>query len=158
MVCLVGAASPGVRSAEPESLPSFRVTSPRSTSVESSALLTRDRWLLVYVAPQCVPCGTLLASLKGWKTPALMDRTVLLVGAEPAAAQAALAEALPRELAGLPWYADADAQAWTALRLTGVPVLLGVQNGKIAWRLSGILKDAKSLESIVRTWVEAPGP
>ncbi len=53
------------------------------------------------------------------------------------------------------WYADSQMQAWQALQLHGTPVLVGVSKGQIAWTLAGVLSKPESLESVVRTWVEA---
>jgi hypothetical protein len=45
-------------------------------------------------------------------------------------------------------------EGWSALRLTGTPVLVGVKQGMIQWAISGVLNDPAALESAVKTWVD----
>ena len=50
------------------------------------------------------------------------------------------------------WYADPDGAARRALRLTGVPVVLGLRDRSIQWTLSGGVADHRTLRSILGSW------
>jgi hypothetical protein len=47
---------------------------------------------------------------------------------------------------------DAAHEAYGALGLGGVPVILGVRGRTIEWTLAGVLADPGALESILTTW------
>lgn len=141
------------RAANQGPLPAFTVFAADGTAVTSTQLQASDQWLLVYVMPGCQTCDSLLTAMKHWQIAQLPARTVMLVGAQPADAKAYVQRSLPTELSALPWYADAKAQAWNGLQLTGTPVLVGVKKGQIQWAISGVLNDPSSLQSVVTTWV-----
>jgi hypothetical protein len=139
---------------ERKPLPLFRLlASDGATVVPSNELPGGDQWLLVYVSPGCPSCDLLLAALKGWQSASLIQHTILVVGAPTAAAaQQYVQRILPPDVSGIQWYADVQAEAWTALQLTGTPVLVGVNKGTIQWAISGVLNDPGALESVVKTW------
>jgi hypothetical protein len=140
---------------EQKPLPPFRLLAPDgATLVPSNELQGGDQWLLVYVSPGCPSCDLLLAALKGWQSASLIQHTIVVVGAQTtAAAQQYMQRMLPPEVGAVQWYADVQAEAWTALQLTGTPVLVGVRKGMIQWAISGVLNDPGALESVVKTWV-----
>ena len=139
---------------EQRAMPAFTVATAAGVPVESTALSAQPRWVLIYVTPACRSCDRLLQSLKDWQSPQLTSRTVVIVRGPAAAAAAYVAERLPAEAAGVAWYADSNNGASEALDLKGAPVVVGVERGEIKWTISGVLNDPKSLESVVRTWVE----
>jgi hypothetical protein len=113
-------------------------------------LSTQPRWLLVYVSPDCRTCERLIESLKDWQSPNLASRTVVVVRSSDAARY--IAE--HRSGFDVAWYADLQDDAWRSLELKNAPTLLGVEGGEIKWTISGVLNDPKTLESVVRRWVE----
>jgi hypothetical protein len=139
---------------EQKPLPLFRLlASDGATVVSSNELPGGDQWLLVYVSPGCPSCDLLLEALRGWQNASLIQHTILVVGApNTAAAQQYIQQMLPSDASALQWYADVQAEAWTALQLKGTPVLVGVKKGTIQWAISGVLNDPGALESVVKTW------
>lgn len=143
-----------VAAREQRPLPPFSVVAADGTAHGSAALSAEPRWVLIYVTPGCRSCDRLLQALKDWQSPQLLARTVAIVRGPAPAAAAYVAERMPPEAAAVAWYADSADQAWHALDLKGAPVLVGVERGEIKWTISGVLNEPKSLESVVRTWVE----
>jgi len=84
----------------------------------------------------------------------LLADAALVIGAEPSVAQAYVQKELPVEVNTIPWYADAEGEAWQALSIKSAPVLIGIRKGRMEWMISGLLKDLATLTSAVRTWVE----
>lgn len=136
-------------------LPEFRVAAGDGQEVLSTALSGENQWLLIYVSPDSPSSRRLVTALKDWQSASLIGRTVLVVRAPAAEAQAWAKKNVPAELEGLRVFADVRAEAWSALELQGTPVLLGIEKERIAWRLAGVLNKPGALESVVRTWVEA---
>lgn len=151
LAILLGAGSTEAVAQTP--LPGFRVVRPDGTAVSSAQLAPGDQWLLIYLAPGCPSCDRLLAALKDWQSPALLERAVIVVGGQAPTAQSYIQRTEPSEVSSIAWYADAGNEAWTALRLTGTPVLVGVRKGVVEWAVSGVLNDPAALESVVKTWV-----
>lgn len=149
---VLGASSVSATAIEPRPLPAFRVHSADGAVVTSGQLSGDRRWVLIYALPDCLPCDDVIRLLKDSGTPALVERTVLVIGAQPAEAAAYARSRLPREVSGVRWYADAQGEAWLALGLHGTPVIIGIRDGRIVWVMSGALKDAAA--SVVRSWVE----
>jgi hypothetical protein len=147
------AASQGMPPRQP--LPAFTVTAPDGQTLRGEAMAPADRWLIVYVAPDCQPCASLLKSLADWSSPDLLGRTVLVFAGSRDAASAA-AGALPDAIAGLRWFVDDAGHAAGALQLQHAPALLGVREGRLEWKLGGVLNSPGVLQSVVRTWVETP--
>ena len=152
-VLLLSAAA-GLRGFEERPLPAFRLASAAGAQVASAGLSAEPRWVLMYVAAECRSCDRLVKALKDWQSPQLAGRTVIVVRGPVAEGAAYMAKQLPEEAAGIPWLADDQDEAWRALQLKGTPVLMGIERGQIKWTVSGVLNDPKSLESVVRTWVE----
>lgn len=140
--------------AQDRPLPEFQVVAPDSRPVASAAIAPQNRWLLIYVSPGCRSCDALVRTLPKWQSPALLARTVLVVGGRPEAARAWVETMIAPELSGIAWYGDPDGNARAALELPGAPVLVGVQAGQVEWQLGGVLNSPSALESVVRSWVE----
>jgi hypothetical protein len=151
LLVALGAATVGAIERRP--LPPFQLVAPDGATVVSTQMAVPDQWLLLYVTAGCPSCDRLLAALKEWPSPGLVQRTRIIVGGDAAAAGAYIQQTLPPEVGTIPWYADAGREAWSALRLTGAPVLVGVRNGTIQWAISGVLNDPATLKSVVTTWV-----
>jgi hypothetical protein len=63
----------------------------------------------------------------------LFTHAALVIGAEPFVAQAYLQRKLPKGVSGIPWYADAQGEAWRALSIKSAPVLIGIRKGRMEW-------------------------
>jgi hypothetical protein len=149
----IALAAPALHAIERRPLPAFTLTAADGSAVASTQLVTNAHWLIVYVAPDCAACDGLLASLKTWQSANLVDRTVVIVGADAMSAQTYMQKSLPAEVGGIRWFADEGRQAWDALKLKGTPVLIGVNAGRIEWAISGVLNDPSALQSVVTSWV-----
>lgn len=138
---------------EKRPLPEFQVTTLEGATATGASLGQPGQWLIIYVAADSAPSARLVKALKGWQSPALSERTVVVVGGAVADARrfvAQQAEAAP----SVRWMANPTSSAWKALRLSGTPTLVGVRDGRIEWVLAGVLNDPKALESVVTSWVQ----
>jgi hypothetical protein len=138
---------------EERPLPAFSVTRVDGAAVASTDLIAAPQYVLMYLAPNCRPCDSLLALARDAQTPQFASRTVVLVRADAKGAGDYVAQHTPADAGPVTWYADANDQAFKALRLTGTPVLIGVRQGRVIWSISGVLNDASTVQSVVRTWV-----
>lgn len=135
--------------AETRALPAFSVTASDGTTVASPAVVKTGHWLLVYVRPQSAPSRSLLGALEKGRSETAAA-VVVVVGGDAAAAKA-LGDEFPA-LKAAAWYADVRGDAFRALRLTGVPVVMGMQESGIEWSLSGVVPDRKTLPSVLSSW------
>jgi hypothetical protein len=144
----LGAGRP--RAAEQSALPAFELASPAGAAVASAALSGETRWLLIYVSTGCGSCDRLLSALDRWRPTLPSGRIVIVIGA---ARDRALAYATQHaDAAGMPWYVDADQQGARALGLQHEPSLVAVENGRVAWTVTGVLNDPAAIEPIIRNW------
>lgn len=56
------------------------------------------------------------------------------------------------------WYADSRKQVFRALKLTMMPAMLGIEQGKVAWTFGGTAGTSENTESIMASWVTPPAP
>jgi hypothetical protein len=152
LIVLGGATAAQAQPRQP--LPAFTVTNAAGVPVASKQLTHEDRWLLIYVSPDCTPCESLLANLRKLSSPALLSRAVLIVSGTPDKARAFVEQHAAPELANVAWYVDAEGKAADALQIKNSPALVGVRNGQVGWRLAGVLNQPSALQSVVRSWVE----
>ena len=150
---LLGVGQRVVTASEKRPLPPFTVTLSDGTAIDSRHLTAEPQYLLLYVRPDCRPCDRLLALVRNAKSPQLTSRVGVLVSGDATAGAAYVARQVPSEAGLLTWYADPQGAAYGALRLSGMPELIGVKEGQIMWSVAGVLNDAATVESIVRTWV-----
>jgi hypothetical protein len=146
LVVLMAAAG---AAAETRALPAFSVIALDGTTVASPAVVRAGHWLLVYVRPQSAPSRSLLGALEKGR-PETAAVVVVGVGGDAAAAKA-LGDEFPA-LKPAAWYADVRGETFRALRLTGVPVVMGMQESGIEWSLSGVVPDRKTLPSMLSSW------
>ena len=150
IVSLLGVTTGRAQMLDHGALPAFDLVSPAGAIVASAKLSTEARWLLIYVSTTCGSCDRLLSALEQWRPTLPNGRIVIVVrGARDAARQYAAQHA---DAAGLPWYADADLQCARALGLQHEPALVAVENGRIAWVVTGVLNDPGAVEPIIRNW------
>jgi hypothetical protein len=133
-----------------DALPAFTLVSPAGAFVSSSKLSNEARWLLIYVSTACGSCDRLLSALEQWRPTLPQGRIVVVIrGPRDGAQSYATRHA---DAAGLPWYADADEQASGALGLQHEPALIAVENGRVAWVVTGVLNDPSAVEPVIRNW------
>jgi hypothetical protein len=138
--------------AQTRTLPEFVVVSERGERVTGGTLSMEDRWLLLYVSPDCVSCDRLLSGLAEWQIPQLGARTVVVIGGDLTVARAYADRSGTASLA-VAWYADPGRRAGATLGLSSSPALIGIAGGRIEWTLMGVLNDPRALESVIRKWV-----
>jgi hypothetical protein len=138
------------RAAEQDPLPVFELVSPDGTTVASAALSHETHWLLVYVSTACGSCDRLLAAMAQWQPPLPAGRIVVVIRGSFETAQASAARRAVG--AGTAWYADVDQRAARALGLQREPALVAVENGRVAWVVTGVLNDPAAVEPIIRNW------
>ena len=131
-------------------LPAFTLVSPAGAAVASSEISNEAHWLLIYVSTACGSCDRLLSALEQWRPTLPQGRIVVVIrGPRDDAQSYATRHA---DAAGLPWYADADQQASRALGLQHEPALIAVENGRVAWVVTGVLNDPSAVEPVIRNW------
>ena len=132
-------------------LPDFELTRLDGQVIRSSAEMPGDgKWLLIYVQRNCRPCDRLLNLVKQDEHPELVWRMVIINGGARAGATAMRDKRA--DIADAQWYADESRKAWTALRMTGAPVVFGVRDKTIQWSLSGMLKSDAEVKSVLSSW------
>jgi hypothetical protein len=152
-VVVTGATLAGI---EQRALPAFEVVNAAGEATPSAMMGPGGRWLLVYVTPECRSCQRLFTAMEDWNSAPLAAATVVLVQGDHASASRYAADRLPASVVGTRWFADAAGAGRQALKLTGSPVIIGMQDQQIRWALAGVLNDPAALESALRTWVEQP--
>ncbi|MCU1382352.1 MAG: hypothetical protein JWL71_1049 [Acidobacteria bacterium] len=149
---LVSSCQP-VAAVERGPLPAFTVTTLDGTPIDSTHMTPESQYVLLYVRPDCRPCDRLLALLRSVNAPHFTSRVIVIVNGDPRAAAAYVGRHIPASAGPVTWYADSDSNGFRALRLTGMPELIGVKDGEMMWSIAGVLNDAATVESVVRTWV-----
>jgi hypothetical protein len=132
-------------------LPNFTLTRADGTTVASDRLVRPGGWALIYVAPQCAPCGAVLRSIDRAEHPALARRLVIVVaGASP---EEVLAEAARYpDLSDATWLADPSNAIPQPIGQAGIPTIVGMRERMIEWSLSGVLMDPADVKSILVNW------
>jgi hypothetical protein len=135
-------------------LPSFSVMRSDGSAVASADLYGASQYVLLYLAPSCRPCDSLLAMLNDSESPQLAKRVVIIVRADSSRAAKYIGEHVPPEVGGVTWYADENDEAYRALQLTGTPELLGVRNGRLIWSIGGVMNDGNMVRPLLRNWTK----
>jgi hypothetical protein len=135
-------------------MPAFSVSRADGTAVASTDFAPAMHYVFMYVTPNCRPCDRLLEMLKDPDVPQLPGRVVIVVGGSAASAATYIHAHVPAGVGEVAWFADPAGDAFKALRLTGTPVLIGVRGPQIMWSVSGVLNDASTVQSVVRSWVQ----
>ena len=136
---------------EPVPLPDIQLTAADGSTVKSSALPTTGNWFIIYIQPRYQFSDNLLRLLKKDEYPTLAAHTVIIVGGTTDDLKTAQAR-FP-DLASATWYADTNRSAFTLMKLTGAPMILGIKQRTISWSLSGVLADVNVAKSILNTWL-----
>lgn len=150
LIVMLSVSAGSARALGQDALPAFTLVSPAGTAVASSEISNEAHWLLIYVSAACGSCDRLLAALEQWRSTLPQGRIVVVIrGPRDDAQSYATRHA---DAAGLPWYADADQQASRALGLQHEPALIAVENGRVAWVVTGVLNDPRAVEPVIRNW------
>lgn len=136
---------------EPVPLPDIQLTAADGSTVKSSALPATGNWFIIYIQPRNQFSDNLLRLLKKDDYPTLAAHAVIIVGGSTDDLKTAQAR-FP-DLASATWYADTNRSAFTLMKLTGAPMILGIKQRTISWSLSGVLSDVNVAKSIVNTWL-----
>jgi hypothetical protein len=154
VVCLLCAPA-SLLASNPLPMPDFQLTGLDGQTVKSADLPSSGSWLLIYVQPTSHYCDQLVKSLTKERFPDLASHTVFIVAGSMDDAKAV--KARYDALSTAAWYADPSKEAFTQLKLHGVPVVLGVRDKTIQWTLNGILSDDKTFQSILNSWLTQKG-
>lgn len=137
---------------EPVPLPALQLTSADGQVVKTSDLPSKGNWLLIYVQSKSQFSDNLLKLFKREQYPGLEQHAVIVVGGSLDDLKAVKSRYAELDQAG--WYADVNKDAFTQLKLHGVPVILGIKQQTIQWSLNGVLSDVNVAKSIVNTWIQ----
>lgn len=134
-----------------EKLPRVEVKSLDGRALDSHQLASTSKWLLVYVQPHCGPCQDLLLTFKGLEAPSdLRQKVKIVIGGDEEQARL-----VAERFAWLPessFHADSAGALARDLKLTGAPVIFGLQGENIEWSLAGVPADVRTLRSILTSW------
>jgi hypothetical protein len=150
IVILLTVAATSARAQDQGPLPAFELVSPAGAKVASTSLSNEGHWLLIYVSTACGSCDRLLSALEQWRPTLPAGRILIAIRGSREVAQAYAAK--HADAAGVAWYADPDQRGAQALGLQHDPALIAIDNGRIAWVVTGVLNDPSAIESIVRAW------
>lgn len=153
LILVVSVASAiGLQAIERGPLPALSLADIAGRPVTTSQIAMTGTWLIVYVQPGCRPCESIITVATHERHPGLPDRLAVVVAGAGARELQALAARFPN-LPESAWYGDADRTMFTRLRLSGVPVVIGLRGQMIEWGLSGVLPDAAAVESVLASWI-----
>src|SRR5215471_5526276 len=142
---------------EPTPIPNtLHLTSLDGQTVNSDHLPNQGNWLLFYVNPQSHFSDEMLRVLQKGLNPNSVASAVIIVGGTLDDLKTFRAK-YP-DLGGAVWYADTNRDAFTQLKLHGVPVVVGVRDQTMRWAVNGMLPDAASFKAMVNSWVEQRPP
>jgi cytochrome oxidase Cu insertion factor (SCO1/SenC/PrrC family) len=137
----------------PTLLPTFAVTDVNGTSLSSGQLVQKGKWLLLYMNAACQRCDAFLHTLRPNATPGRSKKIVVIVGQmEPARLKDFASQY--RDWSQVQWYADQQQQAFSQLKMTGVPVTLGMMGDHIQWVLNAPPSSATFHKSALNTWLK----
>jgi hypothetical protein len=149
-VCFVAVSS--LAASDRKTLPAFTLDAVDGSGIESRSLAVDETWLFVYVQADCPPCDALLARIDSAPRPSVSRIVIVAAGMD--AAQAGALAAKYANLRESRWLADPRAGAAVPLGVRTLPTVLGLRGSSIEWRLTGIVRDARELDSILFTWLE----
>ena len=135
---------------QPAMLPDFPLTTLDGKTIKSGELATTGHWLLLYVDPKNRLSDQILGQLEeGQKPPSKM---IVVVQAGPEEAKAM--QSRHPSLTQVPWYADPSGNVFKALKLHGVPVIIGIDGKMMEWNINGSLPDPVVQKSVVNAWIQ----
>jgi hypothetical protein len=154
-ICVAAGLAAGVSAAGRGPVPAFPLTLVDGTPTTSIDEIGNGVRLIVYLSPGSAASDQLARLLKQWDSPALRARTLVVLGRDMGNAREWI-RAAGDDLQPLRFAVDVGGEGFRALKLTGAPHLVGVEDAQVAWVVSGVLKTPGTLESVVKTWVGKP--
>jgi hypothetical protein len=139
---------------EEKPLPAFMVTRSDGAPVTSAAMTDMNQYVLMYLAPGCRSCDSLLAMLNDPQLPDRASRVVIIVSGDTTLAAKYVSEHVPPDAGEVTWYADVTGEAYRSLLFSGTPDLLGVRKSRLIWSINGVLNDNSIVRSVVREWTK----
>lgn len=140
-----------------QALPPVELTAPDGQPASTVSIDRAGRWLLAYVVPGSAPSDRLVQWL-GESWPAeRMGGLVLIVAASPDDARTYLAHKGGPALDGVTWYADPENAAWQALRFEGTLAVAGMTDGRVEWKIDGVIEDPMAVTRPMTAWLNPGG-
>jgi len=137
---------------QPTALPDFQLATLDGQTIRSADLPAKGHWLLIYVESESHFCEKLLKHFSQRATSPTLAKVVVIVKGTPEEAKAMRAH-YPY-LAQAFWYSDPSDNAFTQLKLNGIPVTLGVDQHTVQWVNNGVLPDSKTQNAILFSWLQ----
>lgn len=134
----------------------FSVFAASGTRVDGRELIARDRPLVVYLVPESEASSRVLVALREWWQPGWNGRVVLVFGA-PLDTSRAWFEQTWGDGERPEWFADPDTAAWKALQLQGTLGVAAIDQGRVEWKIDGVIADPSVLQPAMRAWIEGGG-
>jgi hypothetical protein len=135
------------------SLPFLELTAPDgSVTVANRLPITGGKWLFIYLRPNHRLTTQLLGRMNENGYEGVPAHTVIVAGSIAASKLKELVARYPQLTAAL-LYADSSGKVASELNVAGPPIVLGLNNGKIAWTLSGFPSDPRAMRSLFAGWV-----
>lgn len=138
----------------PEALPAFQVTSLNGQNVPVTSLQHPGHWLMVYTAPHCVPCESVLQALSASDRAPLKGGAplVIVVRARSASDVTELRSKYP-SLNEAAWVLDQNGDGMKALKLGSLPTLYALYANGVAFTLPGTAGNPLTVEKLAGTWM-----
>jgi hypothetical protein len=146
-LCLIFAAV--VFGVEPVQFPAFSVQGMDGSASNTSTWTLQSKWVVVYVEGRSDP---LLRRLSQPEFSQVAVRTIIIVGGLQLQDAQAVQKKFP-QLASASWFVDSPKNAVGALGLEGAPIMIGVQDKTLRWRVNGFPHDPKFLQSLLTRWI-----
>jgi len=135
-------------------LPSFRVTDAAGAALDSGQFQRGGKWLLIYLNADCRRCDSLLQAVSAKTVPASTKKIVVVVGKIAPNELKHFTARYGTEWQRASWYADSEGQAFSKLKLAGVPVALGMRDNRIEWLLNAPGPSMTYPRSALNTWLK----
>jgi hypothetical protein len=146
----VTAVQPGAQARPWPNFSLTRVTD--GQAVESASLVRADQWVVVVVRARCESCMSLVRRLAADAPGRDAGRIVVVLSGMQAADVAAFRAAAPA-LPPQAWHLDPTGASSAALGAQGVPLVVGVRGGQVAWSLSGAMYIDAQWPGVVVPWL-----
>jgi|SRR5579864_408155 len=138
-------------------LPRLELIAPdRSVTNVTQLSIASGKWIFIYVHANHSASEELLRRLSKTQYAGVPQRTVIVLGGVGADGLASFTARHPQLAAAL-WYADPVKKTRAVLKLSGTPIILGVDNQEITWSLNGLPRDDRWTQSMFTTWVKPWG-
>jgi hypothetical protein len=131
------------------------VTDVTGASVDLVQRNAGTRWLAVYVGVHDHTSDSLLSRIGRNSSLQASAQVAIICDCGNARDLQQLASRYPTIDQKL-WYADSRKQDFRALKLTTIPAMLGIEQGKVAWTFGGTAGTSENTESIMASWVAPP--